>query len=70
MALQGLRIAVKSGQLSRSNECVTILILEGGMSVDEVADLLKVSPGAIHQQVRRVKRILPSVIEKLEVPVP
>lgn len=70
MALLALRIAVKSGQLSYSNECVAILILKGGMSVDEVADLLNVSRGAIYQQLRRVKRILPSIIEGMEPPNP
>lgn len=68
MAIRGLRLAVKSGKLSQTNACVAILILEGCMTVDEVARHLHVSTGAIYQQLRRVKKILPSVVETLEHP--
>lgn len=68
MALRSLRVAVKSGQLSHANACVAVLILEGCMSVDQVAKNLKVSTGAIYQQLRRIKRILPSMIEGMEPP--
>jgi DNA-binding CsgD family transcriptional regulator len=68
MALRGLRVAVKSGQLSHANACVAVLILEGCMSVDQVAKNLKVSSGAIYQQLQRIKRILPSMIDRMEPP--
>ena len=68
MAMRGLHIAVRSGKLSHSNACVARLILDGRMSVEDVASRLKVTGNAIYQRLNRIRRILPDVIAEIEVP--
>lgn len=68
MALSALQIAVRSGRLSPSNACVARLILDGSMSVEDVARRLKVTGNAIYQRLKPIRRILAVVVAEIEVP--
>ena len=68
MAMNGLKLAVKSGQLSTANLCIVSMVVEDEMSVAEISRKLKINPSAIYQQIARVIRVLPEWIEDMEIP--
>ena len=68
MALRGLQLAARTGQISQANVCVARLILEGRMTAPQVAKRLNVTRGAINQQLWRVRKALPAVIATMEFP--
>ncbi|MCX6864606.1 MAG: hypothetical protein NTV46_00040, partial [Verrucomicrobia bacterium] len=68
MALCGIRRATDCGLISVRNATVARLVLEDGLSVEQVAARFGVSWGAIYQQLRRVGEIVPAVMDGIEVP--
>lgn len=66
MALSGLKLAARTGKISHANACVATLIIDGQMSVAQVAKRRNVTRGAIYQQLYRVMKVLPAVIESME----
>ena len=68
MAMNGLKLAVASGELSTANLCIVSMVIEDEMSVAEISKKLKINPSAIYQQIARVVRVLPEWIEDMEIP--
>ena len=65
---QAISAAVKSKRISQSNGCIAGLVLLDGMPVSQVAKRLGVHRSAVYQQLQRVRRALPAIIDTMEVP--
>ncbi len=59
--------AVSEGSLSAANAGIVDMVCVQGLRANEVARLLGVEPPAVSQQLRRVKKVLPEVMERVEV---
>ena len=68
MAMRGLEDAVRTKKLSPANYCIAAMIINDGKTVEEVAKALGVTRAAVNQQLHRVRRIMPGVIERIEQP--
>ena len=60
-------LAVSEGSLSAANAGIVDMVCVQGLRANEVARLLGVEPPAVSQQLRRVKKVLPEVMERVEV---
>jgi len=58
--------AVKEGKLSISNATIASMVYELGLKVKVIAGLMKISRSAAYQQIRRVRRVLPKIIEDID----
>lgn len=58
--------AVRKKKLSPMNAGLLNMIVSEGMSVDEISVKIDVSSNAIYQQMRRVRKVLPEIIQNLE----
>lgn len=67
VVIESVRRAVTEGQLSVGNAIIVDLVCDENLSVAQVGHRLKITPEAVRQQLRRVKRVLPQVIESTEV---
>jgi len=59
--------AVHQGKLSVPNALIMHMICERGMGVHDVAIVAGITRSAVYQQVWRVKRVLPDVMEQVEI---
>lgn len=66
LVMKAVRKAVQNGKLSPSNSSVMSMIFLKGMKPHEVATLWKVSDSAVYQQIRRVRRVIPDVMDVIE----
>jgi len=64
--MKGLARAVSHGKLSPSNAWVFAMRVGEGLTVQEISRILKVTPGAVYQQIDRVRTVLPEVLEWVE----
>jgi hypothetical protein len=62
--------AVHQGKLSVSNASIVSMICEHGMPAEEVALAVGISRSAVYQQVWRVRRVLPEVMNQVEIHIP
>lgn len=68
MVMSAVRLAVRGGKLSHANAGIVEMVSVQGLRVGEVARLLMVSPSAISQHLRQVKKVLPEVLARVEIP--
>jgi len=59
--------AVQEGRLSPANAVIVDLACVQGLRTCEVARLLRIKPPAVNRHVRRVKKVLPELMERVEV---
>jgi hypothetical protein len=59
--------AVSEGSLSAANAGIVDMVCVQGIRRSEVARMLGIKPPAVSQQLRRVKKVLPEVMERVEV---
>jgi len=64
---QGLARAVTHGKISSSNAWVAAQRIVEGLTVLEISTILDVTPGAVYQQLDRVRTVLPEVLYGVEV---
>lgn len=62
--------AVHQGKLSISNASIVSMICERGMPAEEVALAAGISRSAVYQQIWRARRVLPEVMEQVEIHLP
>ena len=62
--------AVHQGKLSIPNALIMHMICERGMGVHDVAIVAGITKSAIYQQIWRIKRVLPEVMEEVEIHLP
>lgn len=65
---RSIEVAAQIGRISRANARIGRLILVEKITVPEVAEKRGVNRSAIYQQLRRVLKALPTVIERIEAP--
>ena len=68
MAMKGLSNAVRDKRLSPANYTIAEMIIHDGKTVAEVAITLGVTRAAVSQQLKRVRKIMPEVMELMEQP--
>jgi len=68
--MQAVAKAVRLGKLSVSNASMMSMICEHNMGVEEVSLAVGISRSAVYQQVWRVRRVLPEVMEEVEIHLP
>jgi hypothetical protein len=59
--------AVYESKLSIGNATIVYAISVLGLKVEEIADLRKISRSAAYQQIQRVRRVLPQIIEEIDI---
>lgn len=59
--------AVHQGRLSVPNALIMHMICERGMGVHDVAIVAGITKSAVYQQIWRIKRVLPEVMEEVEI---
>ena len=59
--------AVGEGRLSLANASMITMICVDGMQVRDVAQVFKISCSAAYQQIRRARRVIPEIIDQVEV---
>lgn len=62
-----VRRAVREGLLSLRNASIVGMLCDQGLSVAQTARVLEITPEAIYPQLRRVKNVLPKMMEFIEV---
>ena len=60
--------AVREGSLSQANADIVAMVYDKGLPVIQVARLRGTSSTAVYQQLRRVRKVIPEVMEWVEVP--
>ena len=60
--------AVSEGSLSAANAGIVDMVCVQGIRHSDVARLLGIKPPAVSQQLRRVKKVLPELMARVEVP--
>jgi hypothetical protein len=68
MIMRSVAKAVNQGKLSVPNALIMHMICERGMGVHDVAIVAGITKSAVYQQVWRIKRVLPEVMEQVEIP--
>jgi hypothetical protein len=68
LVLASVRIAVERGVLSKSNASIARMIVVEGLSASKIAERLSLSRSAVYQQIRRIKKCLPGILEEMEFP--
>lgn len=67
IVIESVRMAVSQGLLSAGNASIVDLLCDENLSVAQAARRLKITPEAVRQQLRRVKRVLHEVLDHIEV---
>ena len=67
MVMTAVSRAVREGKLSHANAGIVDMVCVQGLRVREIARILRVSPPAISQHLRQVKKVIPDVIAQVEV---
>ena len=67
MVMTAVSRAVREGKLSHANAGIVDMVCVQGLRVREIARILGVSPPAISQHLRQVKKVIPDVIAQVEV---
>ena len=67
IVIKSVRRAVSEGHLSVGNASIVDLLCDGNLSVAQAARCLKITPEAVRQQLWRVKRVLPKVLDQVDV---
>ena len=65
---RGISLAAKSGLISHANACIARLVFLDDMPISQVAIRRGVHRSAVSQQIWKVKRVLPEILETIEVP--
>ena len=65
---RGICLAAKSGLISHANACIARLVYLDDMPISQVAIRRGVHRSAVSQQIWKVKRVLPEILETIEVP--
>lgn len=65
---RGINLAAKCGRISHANACVARLVFLDDMPISQVAIRRGVHRSAVSQQIWKVKRVLPEILETIEVP--
>jgi hypothetical protein len=65
---RGIHLAAKCGRISHANACIARLVFLDDMPISQVAMHRGVHRSAVSQQIWRVMRVLPEVLETVEVP--
>ncbi|MFN4874182.1 MAG: hypothetical protein ACK40T_09165 [Akkermansiaceae bacterium] len=68
MVLSAIKQAIRSGRISSTNATIVLMILNDGQSTSEIAKNLKVTRGAVYQQIKRVRDELPAILDHIEEP--
>lgn len=68
MAIQAIHKATKHGRISTSNAAIVLMVLQDGQTVGTIAKKLKLTSGAIHHHIGRVRAALPSIVANIEEP--
>jgi len=68
LTLASVRIAVERGVLSKSNASIARMIVVEGLSASKIAETLSLSRSAVYQQITRIKKYLPEILERMEFP--
>jgi hypothetical protein len=68
MVMRSVARAVHQGKISISNASIVSMICVRGLAAEEVAVAVGITRSAVYQNVWRVKRILPEVMDQVEVP--
>ena len=68
MVMISVNQAVREGSLSVANASIVAMVCDKGLPVSEVAELVRIEPSAVYQQLRRVKLVLPEMMARVEVP--
>jgi hypothetical protein len=58
--------AVKAGEISAMNAGLLNMVLSQGLNVEEISRKQQVSPSAVYQQLRRIRKVLPGWIARQE----
>lgn len=66
IVMRSLRMAVRSGKLSVANASLAAMVCAEGKRVSEIAVVWKISESAAYQQIKRVRRVLPEVMEHID----
>lgn len=64
--MQAVCNAVRAGKLSVANASIVSMVCEQGMRVEEVAVVWKISRSAAYQQIRRVRKVIPEIIDEMD----
>lgn len=62
---ESIQQALKSGLISHANASIAILVYVEGVSVKDLATNLNRTKGAIHQQLNRVRKAIPGIIQSM-----
>lgn len=65
--MRSVVMAVNQGKLSVSNATIVSMVCERGMGVEDVAETWKVSRSAVYQQIQRVRRVIPDIIDQVDI---
>ena len=65
---RGICLAAKSGLISHANACIARLVYLDDIPISQVAIRRGVHRSAVSQQIWKVKRVLPAILETIEVP--
>lgn len=66
MVMNGLKIAVTEKKLSPDNAELVTMIVKDGRTVAEVAAHFQVTSNAIYQRIRRVGKMMPELLSRLD----
>jgi hypothetical protein len=66
LVLRAADEAVKAGEISAMNAGLLHMIVSQGMNVEEISRKQRVSPSAVYQQLRRIRKVLPEWIVRQE----
>lgn len=66
--MRSVMSAVNQGKLSVSNATIVYMICERGMAVEQVAQAAGITRSAVYQQINRVRRVIPEIIDQSESP--
>lgn len=64
--MQAVGKAVHAGDLSVANASIMSMVCEHGMPVVEVALVWKITRSAVYQQIHRVRRVIPEIIDQID----
>lgn len=65
---EAIRVALKFGRISHANASIALEVYANQTSVRTMAERLKVHRSSINQHLSRVRREIPDIIERIEVP--
>lgn len=66
MVMRAVRTAVRDGKLSVANASLAAMVCAEGKRVSEIALVWKISESAAYQQIKRIRRVVPEVMEHID----